>query len=125
MMPITDTPVVGFYTTRLVKNGPPVPIEIWFGQPIVDGEEQDRSPRWCVAINGETDRLERDDGTGYRCRVALDPMQVWPHCARDPISADEYRFLLRRRAWALEHAPDHPAARPRQPVDLRSLKPAF
>jgi hypothetical protein len=123
--PVTDTPQAGLYKTRLVRGGPVVAVRIWHGLPLIDGEAQDRAPQWCVEIDGRTERIERDDDAGYRCSVPLDPMSVWPRCAAHVIDDAEYQFLLRRRAWAHEHAPDHPLTRPRRPVDMRALKPAF
>lgn len=96
---------------------------LWHGQPVIDGERQDRAPRWCCAINGRSDRFERDEDTGYRCRVPLDADETWPYCRR--IGAREYAFMRRRAKWAREHAPDHPAANPHDPIDLRALAPRF
>jgi hypothetical protein len=117
-------PQAGHYAMRLARRGIAVAVKIWFGQPIIDGEEQDRSPRWCAAIDGRTDRIERDD-SGYCCRVPLDVFAAWPECAKKPISAREYAFLLRRKQWALDHAPQHPAANPREAIDVRAVRPFF
>jgi hypothetical protein len=119
-----DQPRPGFYSTRLVRGGLKVGVRIWFGQPIIDGEVQDRSHRLCIEVDGRTDRLERHEASGEPVgRVPLDVDEVWPFCV--PITEAEYRYLRRRAAWAREHAPDHPAANPRDPVDLRSMKPLF
>lgn len=120
-----DIPTPGVYTTRLVKRGIQVPVRIYFGPPIIDGVMQDRSPRWCVLINGTSARTERDKDGNAMCRVPHDLDSVWPFCAINPITRREYRFLLRRVAWARTHAPAHPAARPREPINVRTLKPAF
>lgn len=105
---------------KLVRNGVRVPVRIWFGAPVVDGEELDRSPRWCVEIDGRTDRTEKD-ADGYRCRVPLDVLDAWPYCAREPITAAEYAYLVAHAAWARDHAPDHPKAEPRKPVDFNTI----
>jgi hypothetical protein len=115
-------PVAGHYATRLVRGGPRVPVRIWFGAAIIDGEEQDRAPGWFVEIDGRTDRWERDD-SGYRCRVALEVEKAWPFCARDPITEAEYTYLVAHAGWAREHAPDHPKAQPRKAVDFNTLMP--
>lgn len=120
-----DIPVAGFYSTRLVKGGIKCPVRIYFGCPIVDGEQLDRSPRWCVLINGASARTERNDEGDAIGRVPHPVDSVWPYCALNPISKSEYRFQLRRVYWAKQHAPWHPAARPREPIDLHSLKPGF
>ena len=96
-----------------------VPVRFWFGSPIIDGEEQDRSQRWCVEVDGRTCRFDKDLGH----RVPLDALERWPWVAGNPISEKEYRFMLKRAAWAREHAPEHPAARPHEPIDLRKLPP--
>jgi hypothetical protein len=121
---VTTEPMAGLYAMRLTKGGLPVAVRIWYGPAIIDGEEQDRGHDWRVEIDGETDKIESDT-SGYCCRVALDVHSVWPFCARRPILENEYRFLQKRARWAREHAPHHPAARPRERVDVRSLKPAF
>lgn len=103
-----------------------MPIRIWFGVAIIDGEEQDRGHDWRVEIDGRTDRWERDDATGYQCRVALDVNSVWPFCARWPIREARYRFMLKHAAWAREHAPPgHPKASPREPVDFMTTPLQF
>ncbi|HKV14536.1 MAG TPA: hypothetical protein VJQ81_05800, partial [Reyranella sp.] len=72
-----DEPEAGYYTTRLIRGGLRVPVRIWFGAPIIDGEEQDRSPRWCVEVDGKTDRADFDDDGNYLGRVPLDAVEVW------------------------------------------------
>ena len=98
MTPVVDTPLAGFYALRLARGGIEVAVHIWFGCPVIDGEEQDRSPRWCVELDGETTKTERDKESGYECRVPLDPIfdNVWPFCAGRPIDQTEFAFLKRR-----------------------------
>src|SRR4029077_16203465 len=48
-------PVEGFYKTRRTNSGMWVAVRIWFGSPVIGGETQDRSPRWCVEVDGRTD----------------------------------------------------------------------
>jgi hypothetical protein len=115
---MSDEPVAGHYKTRLTKGGPMVPVKLYFGLPVIDGEEQDRSPRWCAIVDGETDRLEKGDD-GYQCRVALDPMKYWPFCGRYPISEADYRYMLDKGKWAKEWAPHRPEADPHKKIDVR------
>jgi len=109
-------PIAGFYAMRLVKNGPRVAVRIWYGQPIIDGEPQDRSPRYCVAIDGRT-----TDAAGELFHVE----QAWPFCAKEPIGAGTYHFMVAHAQWARSHNIDHPKAQPRRAVDFHTLKVRF
>jgi hypothetical protein len=112
-------PREGFYRARLINNGMWVAVRFWYGQPIIDGEVQDRFERWCVEVNGRTDYFDKE----VKHRVPLDAIERWPWCAGNPITEREYHFLLRRKGWAEDHAPEHPAARPHEPINLRKLPP--
>lgn len=114
VMPIWP-PAPGFYATQLVRNGPLVPLRIWYGAPILDGEELDRSHRWCVEVEGRTERVR--DGIPE----LLDVTKFWPWCARRPIPRHEYDFLMARRSWAAAHAPNHPAAKSRERIDFNTI----
>lgn len=114
-----DQPVPGFYAMSLVRGGPLVPVRIWFGLPILDGEELDRSPRWCCEIDRRTDRAA--DGV----RELLDFDRAWPWCARKPITEADYLFMVSHADWATEHQPDHPKASPRTAVDFNTLSMRF
>lgn len=117
-VPLVGEPESGFYRMRLVKRGPWVPVMIWWGRPVIAGEMQDRAPRWCVAINGETDHPD-DDGARY----PLDVWRAWPECSGEKIDAAEYAFMCKRVKWARAYAPHHPAANPYEPIDLDQLPP--
>lgn len=122
-----DQPQAGFYTCRLAKGALPVAVEVYYGQPIVGGVILDRSPRWCCTVDGETDRPDFDDAGNLLGRVPLDPIadDIWPRCCGNPIDAREFDHLLKRKRWAEENAPDHPAANPREAIDRRKLPPIF
>lgn len=98
-----DAPVTGHYRMRLCSGGVMVGVRIWFGQPLdpETGEEMDRSLRWQAQCNGRPIDLER----------------VWPQCAGQPISAQEYAYLSSRQDWGEQHAPSSPEANPRKPVN--------
>lgn len=115
---VSDEPQPGHYKTRLVRGGPYVPVRIHWGSPVIDGEEQDRAPRWLVTVDGATDFVETGDA-GYRCRVPLDVWRYWPWCGKHPIGEPEYRYLIDKAKWAKEHAKDRPEAHPRKAVDKR------
>jgi hypothetical protein len=120
-----DLPEAGYYRVRLIRGGIHVGVRVWFGNPVIDGEEQDRSPRWCVEVDGKTTRPVVDkDGNKIEGHVEpLDVFDVWPFCER--ITEREFRFLVDRRVWAQRHATEHPAAQSRKPIDLRRLPPAW
>lgn len=110
MMLQGDAPVAGFYLVRLAKGAMQTPVRLWFGPPIVERRKLDRAPRWQAVVDGAlTDDVD----------------SIWPFCARWPIDRREYRFRLRRAAWARRHAPLHPAANPRERIDLRNMPPIF
>lgn len=98
-----DTPVAGYYRTRLRSGAVFVGVRIWFGQPLdpVTYQPLDRSLRWCAAVNGKPVELDL----------------VWPRCAGNPISASEYAYLMTLQDWAQDHAPDTPIADPMRRVD--------
>jgi len=85
-------PVAGFYRHKLRSGGVAGGVELRFGLPLdpVTGEELDRSPRWMAFFEGE--QVDFDD--------------VWPKCAGDPITEQDYRAYVERREWAKSNAPD-------------------
>lgn len=114
----SDSPVAGYYMGALVRGGPKVALRIYYGLPVIDGEEQDRSPRWLVDVAGETDFVETGD-SGYRCRVVHDVYRYWPYCGRFPISEGDYKFLIENARWAKTWAPERPEAAPTKKFNLR------
>lgn len=107
-----NRPVPGYYKIRMAKGGPFVPVAI-FRAKIIEGEAfpwveegENRSVGPCgigAMRNGEPVPVER----------------VWPHCARYPISAEDYSHMLAVRDWALTWAPSAPEANPDRPLDIR------
>ena len=100
-------PVAGYYRGKLRSNGIVGGIKLSYGPPLdpVTGEQLDRSWRWQALFNG--DPVEFDD--------------VWPKCAGDRISADDYRTYVKRQRWAQVHAPQSAYADPRKRHDPLSL----
>lgn len=98
-----DQPKPGYYRMRLRSGGAYVGVRIWFGAPLdpVTGEEMDRSHRFQAHLNGTYAEMDR----------------VWPKCAGDPISIDEYRHLCATQQWAQQHAPDSALAQPTRRFD--------
>lgn len=99
-----DTPEAGFYRHRLVRDGHPVAVRIWFGAPLdpVTGEELDRGWRWQATANGEQIDIDR----------------VWPNCGVSPITEAEAAYLTGLQSWARKNAPSSPQANPRKKIDL-------
>jgi len=118
-------PIAGTYAMKLTRGGPRVPVRIWHGLAEIDGEAQDRALGWFCEIDGKTDRVERDDDTGYRCRVPIEIDRAWPYAAGEPITEAEYKFLIADAAHAREWRPDHPKASPWRPVNFNTLPPRF
>lgn len=107
-----STPVAGFYRFRLGRDTVRGGVRIWFGPPHdpVTGEELDRSWRWQAEFDGEPIDFDR----------------VWPACADEPLTEQEYRFLIERREWARKHAPNSAYAevgRKHDPLSLQSPLP--
>lgn len=107
-----DTPVAGYYRTRLRGGGAPCGVRIWYGAPTdpVTGEIMDRSHRWQAEANGEY----------------IDVDRVWPpRRGADPITEADYQHFIARAAWAKKHAPDSAIADPRRKVDPLTAPIAF
>lgn len=99
-----DEPIEGYYRHRLRSDGVRGAVRIWYGPPLdpVTGEELDRSWRWQATMNGEPIDFDR----------------CWPACASDPLSAEEYNYLIQRNDWAKRHAPESGYADARKKHDL-------
>lgn len=97
-----DEPQCGFFRRRLVRNGPWVPARIWIEQIVCpDTGELVDDERLRCEVNG----LDRDPG------------EAWLWLAGQPISEAEFNYMTALRAWAAWSSPDHPAARPFDPID--------
>lgn len=104
-------PEPGYYKRKLIRGGVWVAVRIWL-------EDGDRD-----AETGElmSDQVLRCEVNGER----RDAFAEWSYAAGNPVTEAEYRYLLAMAAHAVKHAPDHPAADPRTPIDLHRLKPLF
>lgn len=109
-----------FFRARLVKGGPFIGIRLFVGPPVIDGEELDRSPRLQVMVDNETtSRAVLMLGSGD-IPVEIDGVMLR---SIEAVTEAEYRFLVAHRAWASDHAPDHPKANPREAVDFSTVLP--
>jgi hypothetical protein len=99
-----DQPEPGYYKMRLRRGGPWVGVRIAF--------DQSGDPR--AEVDGRSDW---PDGS------PIDAFAIWPYVRVS--DQGEFEFLARWREWALAHAPEHPAARPFEPIDYSKLPPRF
>lgn len=101
---VSDTPVAGWYLIRLGAGQIATAIQIWHGQPREPwtGELMDRSLRW-QARTAEGEMLEIDE--------------VWPRCAKRPISEAEFNSRKKRHQWATQAAPNSAYADRRRRYD--------
>jgi len=103
-----DKPEPGYFSMRLVKNGPQVAARILY----------DTAVGWSAIINGVVCGPAAEDPVH-----ANGVFRIWLGATRSTES--EYRYLLKSAAWANKHAPDDPMANPSKPIDLRNLPPVF
>lgn len=90
-LPSMDTPEEGFYKMRLVRNGPWVPVKIWFSA--VPGSE-DQTPIWHCLVNNQP----------------ADVWGIWPWVGGRGISEEEYKRLEPQRS------PDKPIDKLKTPL---------
>ena len=100
-------PQCGWYRSRLIKGGPPVPVAIWMHQPVDDdGELTDQEALKCTVLGKERD-----------------PFELWTWVCGDPISKNEYHFILDSIHWAKKNEPHTPEANPHLTVNWATLAP--
>lgn len=109
---IITAPEPGFFKMRLGRGAPfvaariyrPCPIEFCLFSPF---QALDRHYPLAAEIDGTPSTVD----------------SVWLYGR--PIPWREFEFLNHRGRWARAHAPDHPAARPREAVNLGKMPPVF
>lgn len=104
-----------YWKARLVRNGPWVGIVTWFGAPVIDGEEQDRSHSWQCMIRTET--TSRLVLFGDNCPIEVDGNVTLRNLER--IDETEWAYLRDHAQWATAHAPHLPDAAPRTAINKR------
>lgn len=103
-----------YWQARLVSKGPYVGVKTFYSGPVIDGEEQDRSPRWQALVGNET--------TARAILMGDDvPIEIDGPTLRNLEAIDEaaYRYLVAHASWATTYNQPHPAATPRRPIDKR------
>jgi len=91
------------------EGRPFVPVYVWFGEPIIDGEVQGPQPALVLRDRRQHRPVDLRERRASLPR-ANRHRERWPFCARWPITEREFEFLKGRSRWAAEHAPAHPAA---------------
>lgn len=111
-----------FFRARLAKAAPFIGVHMFFGPPVVDGEELDRSHRLQVVIGADT-------SSHAVLMLGADeiPVEVEDVLLRsvEPVTEAEWQYLVAHQAWATEHAPNHPKAEPRNAVDFNTIPLPF
>ncbi|MBX3490861.1 5'-3' exonuclease H3TH domain-containing protein [Parvibaculum sp.] len=108
--PIHSEPHCGFFQRRMVRGGVWVPVAIWLEQDIdADTGELLSDERLVCAVGGKE----------------ADADAEWTHCAGNPITEEEYRYLVARAEWARDFAPNEPAAQPYRKIDPLGIEPVF
>ena len=121
MKPIDiNTPLPGYYKTRLVKGGPYVPARIFRTCCCtVNGGEENAEHPWRPScdrfppLRGEINGEERN------------PFDIWSRLAKHPITKADFHFMTDTRKWAEAHSPLMPEADPRRSIDLNTIPPMF
>lgn len=111
---------VHYWRCRLVQKGPWVGVRSWFGPPVIDGEEQDRSPRWQCIVR--TEKTARAILFGDACPIECDGIMLRN---LERISEADYRYMIAHSEWATHHRPDLPDAAPTQAIDWNRRKPVW
>ena len=98
-----------------------VPAVTFFGPPVIEGEIVDRSYRYQVLVRlEETARLVLQ---GDMTPIEIEDFGFLSNL--ESIDEPTYRYMRDMAGWATEHAPDHPAASPRAPIDWNKRRVVF
>lgn len=107
-----------YYRARLAKDAVFVPVMVWHGAPLVDGEELDRSARWQALVGHE--KTARAVLMGDHLPVDVDGVRLRN---LEPIAEHQYRFMVADAEHARDWRPDDPKAEPEKAVDFNKLLP--
>ena len=110
-----------YWRAKMVTNGPWIGVMTWYGPPLIDGEELDRSPRWQAKVRIE--RTGRAILMGGHIPTEIERLDTdrEPITLRNiqPIEQEAWEYLIAHAAWATQHAPHMPDASPRSKIDRR------
>jgi hypothetical protein len=101
----------GWYKKTLVKGGPWVAVKVTLEQDIDDETGDLLSPPTFKAV----------------CNGVEIPLDEWKFLflVQNPISEEDYEFMVAKAEWAKKHAPDSPEANPKQKVDFNKIGRLF
>jgi hypothetical protein len=111
---------------RLVKGGPWVPAIIYQPCPFIEPEPLSPYPPprdWCQPLDRSPNPLRARIGDGPVIEDQTEIDRLWAQSRF--CSANEYRYRLRLREWAVRNAPRSPEAQPGQAVDLNRQPSLF
>lgn len=115
-----NIPLPGLYRTRLVKDGPWVPVEVVrMCACTVNGTAHNVEHEWQSGENGQP-ACDRYSHT-LRCTVDGRPADVrryWPWLASQPLTRESFDLLVETIAYERRHVPGSPYLNPRQPANL-------
>ena len=109
-----------YYRARMAKDAVFIPVMVWHGLPLVDGEDVDRNPRWQCLVNVE--KTARAVLMGDSLPIEVDGVTLRNI---EPIKEHEYRFMVADAAHARNWRPNDPQADPKKPIDFNTLPPRF
>ena len=105
-----DSPIPGFYQTRLVKAGPFVGVKVWFN----------------IAERDEAGDLLEDEGLMMlRDGELVNPYDNWVWCMGNEITEAEYNWMIADSDHAKQYRPEDAKANPRRSIDLANSKSVF
>jgi hypothetical protein len=104
---ILSPPQPGIFMLRLVRKGQRVPARIIL-----------ENGWWRAEINGVEEGPRVEDPLASRSIV-----RIWE--SGQMVSQEVFDHALALKAWAEKNDPTHPAANPRQPVDLTKMQPVW
>lgn len=100
---------------RRVRNGPLIACEITVNGGVVSIAEDGKTSATPIPLT-DVDETLIEWATGETLHPVMRALMFG-----QPIEEPEYRYLLTMGAWAREHAPSHPAAKPDEPIDINTI----
>lgn len=112
-----DRVIPGHYRVRLVRRGPWVAATIEIRDGTIWISEGDREPRYGCTVAEYLDLVVEHTAEGNAFRHPVLRISWFG----EPISARDHAHLVRMERWASENRRDHPAASPKQPIDMGTV----